>query len=67
MGHIVSGNGISPNLQKVEGTNKFPRSISVKQVQSFHGLTNYYRRFIKNVAHIAKPLTSLTREEQQFV
>lgn len=67
LGHIVSERGISPNPRKIEAIRDFPRPTNVKQVQSFHGLANYYRRFIKNFAHMAKPLTVLTRKEQPFI
>jgi len=41
-----------------------PRNI--KEVQKFLGLTNYYRRFIKNFARIVAPLHVLVRKEQKW-
>ena len=40
-----------------------PRNI--KEVQKFLGLTNYYRRFIKDFAKIAALLHVLVRKEQK--
>ena len=37
-----------------------------KQVHAFLGLVGYYRKFIKNVAKIAKPLTLLTHQQVNF-
>ena len=37
-----------------------------KQVCAFLGLVGYYRRFIKNFAKIAKPLTLLTHQQVKF-
>ena len=37
-----------------------------KQVCAFLGLVGYYRKFIKNCAKIAKPLTLLTHQEVKF-
>ena len=37
-----------------------------KQVRAFLGLVRYYRKFIKNFAKIAKPLTLLTRQQVKF-
>ena len=39
---------------------------NVKDVQSFLGFANFYRRFIANYSAIAKPLTNLTRKEVKF-
>ena len=37
-----------------------------KQVQAFHWLVGYYRKFIKGFAKIAKPLTMLTQQQVNF-
>ena len=37
-----------------------------KQVCAFLGLVGYYRKFIKNFAKIAKPLTLLTHQQVKF-
>ena len=37
-----------------------------KQVHAFLGLVEYYRKFIKNFAQIAKPLTFLTHQQVKF-
>ena len=37
-----------------------------KQVHAFLGLVVYYRKFIKNFAKIAKPLTLLTHMQVKF-
>ena len=36
---------------------------SVKDVQKFLELTNYYRQFVKDFAKIAKPLHEMMRKE----
>lgn len=45
---------------------KFPTPKTVKQVQSFLGLTYYFRKFIKNYATITKPLSDVLRQENKF-
>ena len=40
--------------------------MTPKQVWAFLGLVGYYRKFIKNFAKIAKPLTLLTRHQVKF-
>ena len=37
----------------------------VKDVQKFLGLANYYRRFVKDFARIAKPLHRLVRKNKK--
>ena len=34
----------------------------MKEIQSFLGFTEYYRKFIKNFFSIARPLTKLTQK-----
>ena len=38
----------------------------MKDVQKFLGLANYYRRFVKDFAKIAKPLHEMTRKENKW-
>src|ERR1044072_6036659 len=39
---------------------------NVKDVQSFLGFCNFYKRFIQDFAHIAYPLTQLTRNSTEW-
>ena len=39
---------------------------SVKDVQKFLGLANYYRRFVKDFAKIARPLHEMPRKENKW-
>ena len=43
---------------------EYPRPTSAKEIKSFIGLVNYYRRHLKNLAAIARPLTALTRKDK---
>ena len=52
-------NGIQTDSKKVEAICKWPVSTNVTEVQSFIGFTNYYQRFIKKYAQVAKPLYKL--------
>ena len=45
---------------------KFPRPCTVKELRTFLGLTNYYRRFVKDYARLAEPLHTLTRKAAAF-
>ena len=52
---------------KVEVIEKLPPPTNVKGVRSFLGHTGFYRRFIKDFAKIAKPLTSLLVKDTPFI
>ena len=56
LGHIVSKNGIATDPRKIKAIQDWPRPETVTEVRSFTGFTNYYRRFIKGYAKIARPL-----------
>ena len=60
LGHIVSKDGIATDPRKIEAIQKWPQPKTVTDVRSFTGFTNYYRKFIKGYAKIARPLHELT-------
>ena len=66
LGHVVSGNGVAADPSKVESIKTWPTPSQCKEVQQFLGLCNYYRRFIRNFATIAKPLHRLTEKAHNF-
>ena len=66
LGHIISRNGISTDPDKTNRVLKWPPPSSKREVQQFLGLTSYYRWFVKNFAHIARPLHQLTQRTASF-
>ena len=44
LGHRVSAAGVAPLPDHVEAVTKFPRPSTVKELQGFSGLVNFYRR-----------------------
>jgi len=67
LGHRISGDGISMDPKKVSSVLEWPTPKNVKEVQSFIGFLNYYRRFIHNFAKIAHPLHNLTKKNVKFL
>ena len=67
LGHILGSEGIKPVPAKTEAIKAMRPPVNPKQVLcAFLGLVGYYRKFIKNFAKIAKPLTMLTRMDVKF-
>jgi hypothetical protein len=48
---------------KVAGVGSWPIPTTVKQVRSFLGFCNFYRPFIRQFSHTAKPLNELTKKD----
>ena len=48
---------------KVAGVADWPAPQNKKEVQSFLGFTNFYRRFIQDFSHHAGPLFDLTSKD----
>ena len=65
LGHIITQDGIKPNPDLIKSVTNFPQPQKIKDVQSFLGLTGYYRRFIKDYSKIAEPLLQQLRNCQK--
>jgi hypothetical protein len=66
LGHIVSSTGIEVDKYKIELIANLPTPKSVKDVRSFLGHVDFYRRFIKDFSVISKPLCNLLIKDNVF-
>jgi hypothetical protein len=66
LGMTISAEGIKMNDDKVKAILEWPTPKTVRGVRSFLGLANFYRRFIKDYAQVARPLNDLTKKDQAF-
>jgi len=67
LGVIISQNSIRMDPVKVAGVMEWPTPSNRKEVQSFLGFTNFYRRFIQGFSHLARPLFNLTRKDMEWI
>ena len=55
LGHHITAEGASPITKHVEVIQSFPRPLDKKQLQSFLGLVNFYRRRHRFCCHSRTP------------
>jgi len=67
LGHRISERGIEVDCAKIEVLEQLPPPTNLKAIRSFLGHAGFYRRFIKNFSHIARPLTNLLAKDVPFV
>jgi hypothetical protein len=66
LGHVISERGIEVDKAKVETVEQLPPPTDVKSLRSFLGHAGFYRRFIKYLSKITKPLTHLLQKDVAF-
>jgi len=65
LGVVIGKDRIKIEEEKMKAVLEWLTLKSVKDTQKFLGLVNYYRRFVKDFAKIARPLHELTRKNQK--
>ena len=66
LGMIIEEGRISMDPVKLGGIRDWPTPTTVKQVQSFLGFGNFYRKFISHYSNLAQPLNDLTKKDKKF-
>ncbi|KAK7922290.1 hypothetical protein WMY93_009192 [Mugilogobius chulae] len=65
LGHVISGEGVSTDPDKVAAVAGWPRPNTVTELRSFLGFASYYRRFVSGFAKMAAPLHRLIADVQR--
>ena len=66
LGHIMSGEGITPLPEKLISIQKMLPPKTPKEIKQFLGLIGYYRKFVPRFFNLARPLNALTRKDVEF-
>ena len=67
LGYMVDKNGITPLPDRVVDIRNTPPPTTVKELQSFLGMVNYYRRFLPAAAHHLTPLFELLKGKPKSI
>ena len=57
LGHIISIEGISPIVNRVQAITQYPIPATCRALKRFTGMVNWYRAFIPNCSTLLRPLT----------
>lgn len=66
LGHVVTGDGIQTDPDKVAAITQMPPPTNVRELRRFLGAASWYRRFIGQFSTIIAPLTMLLRKKQPW-
>ena len=67
LGHIITNGVIQIDPSKMTAVLEWKLPMkSLREVQSYLGLTGYYRKFIPDYSHKARPLHALARKDTKF-
>ena len=64
LGVVVGKEQIQMEQEKIKTVKEWKTPTRVKDIESFLGFTNFYRCFIQNFIHTAKPLNELKGKKE---
>ncbi|XP_022829117.1 uncharacterized protein K02A2.6-like isoform X2 [Spodoptera litura] len=66
LGHVIDKHGVRKSPDKVKAILQAPKPTNVSQLQSFLGLTNYYRNFVPDASSVLSPLYNLLNKNTKW-
>ena len=64
LGVVIGKGQVQMEEEKIKAVKEWKTLTKVKEVESFLGFANFYRRFIKNFSYTAKPLNKLKGKKE---
>jgi len=64
LGVIVGKEQVKMEQEKIKAIKEWKTLTKVEDVESFLGFENFYKRFIQNFSHTAKPLNELKGKKE---
>ena len=65
LGFVILVDGLKMDLEKVKEILEWPSIENVDGVRSFHGLSSFYKRFIRNFHSICNAMTETMRGDKK--
>jgi hypothetical protein len=66
LGYIISTEGMRMDPDKIKAILEWPTPTTVKEIQSFYGLANYYRQYVSHFSNKVRPLVELFKKNIKF-
>jgi hypothetical protein len=66
VGFFISTNELKMDPEKVNVIKNWPSPKSVFEVQRFHGLASFYRKFILNFSGISTPMMDMVKKRHKY-
>ena len=66
-GYIISGEGVSPNPDRITALKTLSPPANVREVRSLLGALQQLNHYLPDLADVLKPINSLLRKDTQFI
>jgi hypothetical protein len=66
LGHTILSDGVRPGKDKTQAVKEITEPKRMKQLNSFIGLANYFRSYVKGFAGVAGNLLALTKQNVKW-